>query len=69
MGFVLTGTPAGAGMLDLPWLLGRLQEYNRDFNAILELWPAPEKDVQATIAKERQWAVESVDYLRRLIPE
>jgi 3-oxoisoapionate decarboxylase len=65
MGFVITGTPAGQGMLDVPWLLRQLGA--RPFNAILELWPAPEADMAATIAKERAWAEASVRYLRTVI--
>lgn len=69
MGFSLTGTPAGQGHLDLPWLLGELHAHGRDFNAILELWPAPEASIDATIAKEDSWAAESVAYLRTLLPD
>jgi sugar phosphate isomerase/epimerase len=68
MGFVLEGTPAGQGMLDLPWLLGRLRAFGRDCNAILELWPAPEATMAATIQKEAEWAAASMAYLRTLIP-
>ncbi|RMF82740.1 MAG: sugar phosphate isomerase/epimerase [Chloroflexi bacterium] len=67
MGFVLTGTPAGKGMLNVPWLLDCLREYGREFNAILELWPPPEATMTETVAKEMQWAVESVAYLRGVI--
>ena len=67
MGFVLEGTPAGAGMLDLPWLLRQLPQ--RPFSAILELWPAPEATLEATIAKERDWAVQSVHTLRQWFPD
>lgn len=67
MGFTLTGTPAGQGQLDLPWLLAQLRGYGRDFNAILELWPPPEATVAATVAKEDAWAVESMAYLKRAI--
>jgi 3-oxoisoapionate decarboxylase len=69
MGFVLEGAPAGTGMLDVPWLLGQLQHFGRDCNAILELWPPPESSIEATIIKEAQWAVESVAYLRQYIKE
>ena len=69
MGFTLTGTPAGSGQLDLPWLLAELGQHGRDFNAILELWPAPEATIDATIAKEDAWAVDSVAYLRTLISD
>jgi sugar phosphate isomerase/epimerase len=63
MGFSIEGTPAGQGQLDVPRLLAELRAYGRDFNAILELWTPPESDVEATIAKERRWADQSVAYL------
>jgi sugar phosphate isomerase/epimerase len=69
LGFTLEGTPAGAGQLDVPWLLGRLRAAGRDVNAILELWIPPENSSQATIAKEQDWIVQSVAYLRTLIPD
>ena len=68
MGFIVEGAPAGQGMLDLPWLLGKLRDaYRRAFNAVLELWPPPEADPDATAAKEDAWAAESIAYLRTLI--
>lgn len=68
MGFVVEGTPAGQGLLDMAWLLGKLAAWERQFNAILELWPAPEATLAATIAKEDAWAVASIPALRRWIP-
>jgi hypothetical protein len=64
---MVTGCPAGQGMLDVPWLLGALRELGRDPNAILELWTPPGADMAETIATEAQWAEESVRYLRTLI--
>ncbi len=69
MGFTLTGTPAGKGQLDLPWLLNKLHGFGRQFNAILELWPAPEATIAQTIAKEDAWVVESIEYLREHIKD
>ena len=70
MGFAIEGTPAGQGRLDVPWLLGELKAAtNRDFNAILELWPPPVADIENTVQKEAAWAVESVNYLRTLISD
>ncbi|MBT4499595.1 MAG: sugar phosphate isomerase/epimerase [Gemmatimonadetes bacterium] len=70
LGFVVEGTAAGQGQLDIPWLLERLGKLAKgDFNAILELWPPPEEDVEATVRKEEAWVAASVDYLRSLIPE
>jgi sugar phosphate isomerase/epimerase len=41
MGFVVEGCAAGAGRLDLPWILGVLRAAGRDVNAILETWVTP----------------------------
>jgi 3-oxoisoapionate decarboxylase len=68
MGFTIEGRPAGRGRLDVPWLLSRLHAMERDVNAILELWTPPEPALGDTLTKEQAWAVESVDYLRDLIP-
>ena len=68
MGFTIFGTPTGQGLLDVPKLVGRLQALGRDFNAILELWPAPEATVQATVAKEARWVGESAAYLKNMFP-
>lgn len=63
-GFVVEGAPAGKGLLDIPDILGRLKQYGRDWNVILEQWPPPEPDVEASIQKEKAWAEESLRYLR-----
>lgn len=68
MGFIMDGTPAGRGRLDLPWLLEQLKSFGRDFNAILELWTPLDGDIPATIAKEDRWAKDSINYLRDFIP-
>ena len=67
MGFSLTGTPAGRGVLDVPDILGRLAAAGRDPDAFLELWPSPEQTPAETEAKEESWVGESVAYLRTLI--
>ena len=69
MGFVLEGTPAGQGRLDVPGIIEKLRQAGRDPNAILELWPAPEENIDATIAKEDDWARESMAYLRTVIAD
>jgi len=69
MGFLVSGTPAGQGMLDLRGMLRRLAELGRAPNVILELWPPPEDDLEATIRKEAAWAEESMPYLRRVLAE
>ena len=69
MGFTVSGTPAGRGMLNIPWILEKLQSFNRQPNAILELWTPPEKEITDTLVKEEMWVKESIDYLRTLIKD
>jgi sugar phosphate isomerase/epimerase len=68
MGFEIAGAPAGEGRLDIPLLISQLQEGGRNPNAVLELWPPPELDYSATVAKEEQWCQASIRYLRRFVP-
>ena len=67
LGFVIQGCPAGQGRMDVPWLLRELRAAGRTPNAVLEQWTPPESSLEATIAKEEQWAAASVNYLRTLI--
>jgi sugar phosphate isomerase/epimerase len=67
MGFVVEGRPAGRGQMDLPWILRELQRAKVDSNAILELWPPQQADIEATTALEQKWAEESIRYLRQYI--
>lgn len=64
LGFSISGAPAGAGRLDVPWLLARLRAAGRDPNAIVELWPPFTGDLAATIRLEEDWARASVAFLR-----
>lgn len=68
-GFVVEGRPAGQGDLNVPRLIGRLREFGRDPNVIIELWPPPQPTLHESIELERAWAQESVQYLRRFITE
>jgi sugar phosphate isomerase/epimerase len=69
MGFTVEGRAAGQGQLNVPWLLDLLRGAGRRPNAILELWPPRQTTAEETVALEERWAVESVAYLRRLIPD
>ncbi len=64
MGFEVEGTPAGAGLLDIPWLLAQVASAPRLRTAVLELWTPLQSTVDATVAKEMAWASASVDFLR-----
>ncbi len=63
-GFVVSGRPAGGGMLKVRPLLQQLTPFRRCQSAILELWTPPEPHVQQTIAKEAAWARQSLEYLK-----
>ncbi len=67
LGFIIEGTPAGRGMLKIPWVLDKIREYGRNPNVILELWTPPELNISETIEKENNWAKTSIRYLRNLI--
>jgi 3-oxoisoapionate decarboxylase len=66
MGFVVQGSPAGLGLLDIPRVLDVLRPYNRCHTAILELWTPPEPALEATVAKEADWAARSLRFLNPL---
>lgn len=63
MGFLIEGRPAGQGMLPLEWMLSQFRPHCE--SAILEQWVPPEPTLEATVAKEEEWARLSVQYLRR----
>jgi hypothetical protein len=63
MGFVVSGAPAGAGRLEIPWLLKQIAPQGNT-SAVLEQWPPLLETVEATIANERNWAEQGVKYLR-----
>lgn len=64
MGFSIEGTPAGEGLLDVPGLVRRLDGYGRVATGVLELWTPPAADLNATVAREAEWAERSLRYLR-----
>ena len=66
MGFVVTGRPAGQGMLNVPWLLGEIRKHGRCQSAILELWTPPADTIEETVAREAAWADESLRFLQPL---
>ncbi|MGD0129055.1 MAG: TIM barrel protein [Terriglobia bacterium] len=69
MGFTVEGRAAGKGQMNFPWILQQLRAAGSTANAILELWPPPQAELEATIAVEQAWAEESIHYLRQYIPD
>ena len=66
MGFHITGTPAGKGMMDVHRIMNTLSSFNRCQSAILEQWIEPENSIDETTKKEQQWAIEGIQYLKPL---
>lgn len=67
MGLIIEGAPAGKGMLKIKELVAELDALKKCRSAILELWTPPEENLEDTMIKEEQWAVESIKYLRSII--
>ena len=65
MGFTIEGRPAGRGDLDLNFVREQLRQFGRCHSAILELWTPPEDTITQTTAKERQWAKQSLAFLKQ----
>jgi sugar phosphate isomerase/epimerase len=65
MGFVVLGTPAGAGKLNIDRLLQIIHNEKRQPTAILELWTPFSRTIEETVRLEREWFVQSLDYLQK----
>ncbi len=63
MGFEVTGVPAGQGILPITDIIQGLESFGKCESMILEQWPLPEKDIESTIKKEKDWALQSARYL------
>ncbi|HEX6891459.1 MAG TPA: TIM barrel protein, partial [Chryseolinea sp.] len=66
MGFTVSGTPLGEGMIQLPLLLEKLAKHRRCESAVIEQWVPPEATLAETIRKEELWANKSIDYIKQL---
>jgi 3-oxoisoapionate decarboxylase len=66
MGFIVTGAPAGTGMLDVSKIINKLSSFGRCQSAILEQWATPEATADLTIEKENRWADQGIKYLKGL---
>ncbi|MGD1097112.1 MAG: TIM barrel protein [Bryobacteraceae bacterium] len=67
LGYILEGSPAGQGQLDIFWILETLRHFGRDPNVVLELWTPPDDNLEDTINKEKKWVDQSIEYLRKVI--
>ena len=67
LGFEITGTVSGEGMLNMVDLIRRVSENGRDVNCILEQWTAYTGDLGKTIRKEAREAVKGLHNLQKII--
>ncbi|HEY0866468.1 MAG TPA: TIM barrel protein [Fimbriimonas sp.] len=64
MGFTVTGTSAGQGQIDIPWLIGQVQATAE--SATVEVWAEQKTQEVLPVEEERRMLGESVAYLRSL---
>lgn len=63
MGFKVEGTVAGRGVLNIPFIIGILEDFGRCDTATLELWSSSLPDSSATLDREQRQVEESIRYL------
>lgn len=66
-GFYVSGCPVGAGSAEAAGLLRSAAAAPSIDCAFLELWMDALDDTNATLARERAWVAESMDFMRRII--
>jgi sugar phosphate isomerase/epimerase len=67
MGFIVEGTAAGDGILDIPRIIHELDKTGKCTTATLELWSDPEGTIELTLMKERQKVKKSIRYLKKIL--
>ncbi|HLA53592.1 MAG TPA: hypothetical protein VK618_09820, partial [Flavitalea sp.] len=68
MGFTISGAPAGRGQLDLRWILDTIaSQHSGCETCTLELWADPLPSREENIAQEREWAEQSINYLKQIL--
>ena len=67
MGFEIEGKPFGEGCLPLEWMLSQLPVKCK--TAVLEQWTPFENNLEQTIVREREWAKQSIAYLKKYFTE
>jgi 3-oxoisoapionate decarboxylase len=69
MGFSVKGCPVGKGQLNIPWLVESFAALRIEPSAIVESWTPEQQTLEETIALEDAWAKQSVNYIRRFVPD
>ena len=69
MGFLVEGTPAGEGFLDIRYLLDNPHIQKNKPSFILESWVTPGKSMDETLDKERRWLDKGISFLKSIQKE
>jgi sugar phosphate isomerase/epimerase len=67
MGFTIQGCAAGAGVINIPWVVEEVRKYNRCRTATLEVWSSPTDSMEETLHKEKEWVQTSLHYLKNIL--
>lgn len=67
MGFIIEGTPAGNGSVNIPWVVSEVKRYGTCSTATLEVWSGKEETPELTITREYNWAQEGLAYLKNIL--
>jgi sugar phosphate isomerase/epimerase len=68
MGLAVKGCPVGQGQLNVAWLMESIAAIRIQPSVLAESWTPWQNSVAETIALEHVWAKQSVEFLRRFIP-
>ncbi len=67
MGFTVEGTAAGEGMLNIPYIIKKIEQTGRCKTATLEVWSNPLSTASSTIIKEKKLVEKSIHYLKKYL--
>ncbi|MFP2068312.1 sugar phosphate isomerase/epimerase family protein [Actinotignum timonense] len=65
VGFTYAGAPMGEGLLDYDDEITQVRPREKGISQIVEHWLTWQGDIQTTVAMERQWTQQSINYIRR----
>lgn len=64
-GFLVSGCPLGEGIAGVDEYIARVHEANPACNIFLEQWMDALGDVEETLAEEREWVMQGLNYLNQ----
>lgn len=68
-GYYVVGCPLGEGLVDLPGLVSAVREAGHKPNYLAETWMKRQDSDKNTVAMEKQWILDSITLMKRLLEE